>query len=332
MSPAGLTEGVGPAPAPATIPARNTSFSMLNPNQQLAVDSTSLGEFKKCPRSYYYSIVLGYQPRQTSVHLEFGIWFHGGCERYDHARAGGADHQEALRVAVRWLMQETWNKTLRRPWYSDHPSKNRLTLIRSVVWYLEEFGAEDNLHTVLLASGKPAVEVSFAFAANRETRAGEPQLLCGHIDRVVEFNGELYISDRKTTGGALGPSFFQQFSPSNQMSLYATAGHVALDIPVRGIIIDGVQVGATFSRFQRGLSPRTRDQLDEWLAGVDWWLGEMEACATRGQWTMNDKSCDMYGGCQFRGVCSRAPGAREAWLKTDFQRRTWDPLQRRGDV
>jgi hypothetical protein len=34
----------------------NTSFSKLLPGMQVAIDSTSLGAFKTCPRYYYYNI------------------------------------------------------------------------------------------------------------------------------------------------------------------------------------------------------------------------------------------------------------------------------------
>ena len=83
----------------------NTSFSRQMPGLQLAVDSTSLGEFKICPRRYYYAIVLGWQTRVESVHLTFGILLHGARERYDHRRSAGDSHDDAVAflAAVRRL-------------------------------------------------------------------------------------------------------------------------------------------------------------------------------------------------------------------------------------
>lgn len=311
----------------------NTSFSRDCPELQLAVDSTSLGEFKKCPRSYYYAIVQGWEPRKTSVHLEFGIWFHGACERYDHARARGEDHSQALRDAVGWTLAQTWDKKLNRGWISDHPFKTRFTLVQTLVLYMDHFANDESMETHILANGKPAVEVSFSFDAERTSAVtGEPQMLCGHLDRVVRFSDQFYISDRKTTGMALGPGFFRQFSPNNQMSLYTAAGFITLGIPVRGVIIDGIQVLVQTARFERGLAHRTHAQIEEWISGTHQWLESMDRCAEMGQWPMNDKSCDMYGGCQFREVCSRPPGARDQWLKMNYKKRIWDPLLRRGDV
>ena len=139
----------------------NTSFSRLLPGLQLAVDSTSLDEFKTCPRKYYYSIVLGYEPLATSFHLTFGLLYHGALERYDHKKSEGLSHDDAVDFAIDWLLRSTWNTELSRPWTSGDANKNRYTLLRTVVDYLDKFGREDVLETIQLANGKPAVELSF---------------------------------------------------------------------------------------------------------------------------------------------------------------------------
>ena len=56
----------------------------------------------------------------------------------------------------------------------------------------------------------------------------------------------------------------------------------------------------------------------------------MEACAKVQSWPQNDTSCDMWGGCPFRSVCSRPPASREQWIAAEFTTRLWDPLQVRG--
>lgn len=313
--------------------AGNTSFSKQLPGLQLAVDSTSLGEFKTCPRKYYYSIVEGWSRRETSVHLEFGIWLHGARERYDHSRFAGANHEDALRHVVHWLMKETWNSVLGRPWISDHASKNRLTLVRSAIWYLDKYGEADPLETLMLANGKPAVELSFTFMSGFAAVTGEPVAFCGHLDRFVHFNGEPWVSDIKTTVNALDSRFFNQFNPDNQFSMYTLAGRMIYELPIKGIIVDGCQILVGGTRFGRAPVERTEDQVAEWLEGSYFWLRQMGEAAEAQHWPMNDKSCfTRYGECQFRPVCARPPGARQKWLELDYKKRIWDPLLRRGDV
>ena len=313
--------------------SHNSSFSRELPGLQLAIDSTSLGEFKLCPRRYYYSIVLGYQPRAESVHLKFGILLHQAREHYEHKRSAGLTHEDALDYALDVALRATWNQELGRPWISDHKVKHRQSLIQTIVWYLDSKAKNDPLRTIMLANGRPAVELSFRFDSGwRSEATGEPILFCGHLDRIAEFNGEHYIPDIKTTSRQLDPSWFASFTPGNQFSMYSLAGRVAFGLKIKSIIVDGVQVASGFSRFARAPVERRDETIDEWYAETGEWLKQMDGCAASGKWPQNDKSCDAFGGCPFRPVCSRVPSARGRWLETDYAKRVWDPLQVRGDI
>lgn len=287
--------------------------------KQFAWDSTSLTTFKECPRKYYYSIVCGYATREQSVHLTFGIHLHHAHERYYHHRAASFSHEEALRMVVKEMMQ--------REFHSDDQYKNRQTLIRTIVWGLDEF-KNDPAETIILASGKPAVELSFRF----QLPDAPEYLYCGHMDRLARFNGKTYVFDYKSTKRALYTEFFDQFSPHNQMTGYTLGGKITFHQPVEGVVIHAAQVGVTFSRFARGFSPRTSDQLEEWLATTAYFVKLAAQYSDADFWPMNEGACNNYFGCQFRKVCSKPPAQRETWLKADYVKRLWDPLQVRGDI
>lgn len=332
----------------------NTSFSSQWLGLQLAVDSTSLGEFKTCPRKYYYSILLGYAPKGENIHLAFGLAVHASLERYHHARAQGAGHEDALDATLAWALQETWDPALRKAKaiFQSDPNKNRFTLIRTLVAYLDHY-QNDALVTTVLASGKPAVELSFTFPSGYASRlTGEEIAFCGHLDRLGQLNDQNYIADAKTTKHGLDPRFWQQFAPHNQFGLYDLAGSVVLDEPTRGLVVDGMQILVGESRFGRQIISRDDRQRREWHNAAMWWLVRMEDCAEALvgidnhnenspealhddpalAYPMNDTSCDRFGGCLFREVCSRTPGARQGWLDANYTKRVWDPLQRRGDI
>lgn len=309
----------------------NNSLSQISPRFQIAWDSTSLGALKTCPRYYQLSILEGWQPRETSVHLVFGLHFHAALEHYDHFRFEGKGYDEALREVVRYVLKITWDEKKQRPWISDDPAKNRETLLRSVIWYLIQF-KDDPLETVRLGNGKPAVELSFRFDSGYSSAKGESILLCGHLDRLALLDDKPFVVDRKTTKSTINASFFDKFSPDNQMSLYAIAGRVVYGIPVEGIIVDGAQVAQTFTRFLRGTVGRTESGLEEWYYDFGQYLAMAEMYAANGYWPMNEKSCGNYGGCPYRKICSLPPNARNEWLRADFTRRIWDPLQIRGDI
>ena len=334
---------------------------------QVAWDSTCLGLLKSCPRLYKYTIIDGWASRDESVHLRFGIEYHAALEHFDREIAQGAEREDAIRDTIRRLMvrigdwyPDTDTKAGRY--------KNRNNLVSLVVDYLDHFNP-DPATTYIKSDGTPAVELSFRYeldwgpedghtvehkstgmpfvgsiepgAVNyinldgtgvETTIHNQPYLLCGHLDRVVTFNDQLLVMDRKTTTTTLGGYYFAQYEPHNQMTLYTLAGRIILDAPIRGVIIDAAQILLEKpNAFARGFTFRTDDQLTEWLDDLRTWLTLAESYAIAGNWPMNDTACDKFGGCCFRGICTKSPSVRERFLKTDFiqlePEARWNPLK-----
>ncbi len=324
----------------------NSSFSKVNPWLQVAVDSTSLKAYKNCPRFYFYSIVMGFQPKVESVHLTFGLLMHQSLEHYHHGKARGLGHSDALDFAVDFALRATWNRELNRPWSSGDSYKNRYTLLRTVIGYLDKYGENDALETVILANGKPAVELSFSFQSGFSSRStGEDFLFSGHLDRLALLNGAAYIPDTKTTKSELSGRYWNSHNPSTQFGIYLLAGQIVYKLPVQGLIVDAAQVLVGESRYDRHLITKDQFQMDEFYRGTGRWLERMEASAEEAQgqdgstqgsvesaYEMNEESCTKYLGCDFQSICSRSPGSRAQWLEAGFKRRVWDPLQRRGDI
>lgn len=294
---------------------------------QFAWDSTSLTTFKECPRKYYYSIIQGYATREQSVHLTFGIYLHEAYEFYHKLRAGHLvpdgllDHDQSVKAVVKDMMIRT------AAWKSDDKYKNRRNLIRTIIWYFEEF-KDDPAKTVILSSGKPAVELSFRF----EIPEAPDFIYCGHMDRIAEFSGQRFVFDYKSTKRALYQEYFAQFSPHNQMTGYTLAGKITFREPVEGVMIDAAQVGVNFSRFLRAPAHRDDANLDEWLSQTAYWVKLAAQYAADDFWPLNESSCDKFFGCPFRPVCKQNPRHRDIWLKADYVHRLWDPLQIRGDI
>lgn len=304
---------------------------------QFAWDSTSLGLLKTCPRLYQYTMIDGWGSRDESIHLRFGIEYHTALQDYAIARAQGETHEDAIRYTVQQLHSRVWN------WLPDRNTragkyKNRESIVGLVIDYLDHF-ADDPAETFILDDGRPAVELSFRFELDwgpLQSVDGHPQpyLLSGHLDRVVNFSDHLYVMDRKTSLSTLSGYYFNQWSPSNQMTLYTLAGKIMLNSPIKGVIIDAAQVLLEKpNAFQRGFTYRTDDQLDEWLVDLRYWLHSAETYGTNNYWPQNDTSCDKFGGCKFREVCSRSPQVREQYLKASFDKlepdERWNPLKSR---
>lgn len=331
-----------------TEPAEAQSCFLSGTQTQFAWDSTSLELFKRCPRLYQYVMLEGWEPHGEGIHLRFGIEYHQALHDYEVYRAQhDLNHDEAVCATIHDLLVrcKDWDPDPRTP---SEEKKSKKNLLRTVVWYLDQF-KDDPAKTVMLDNGRPALEVSFRFQLDwgpksaLEGIAGsvgyeqtQPYLLCGHLDRVVSFQGDLFVMDRKTSGGALGQYYFAQYHPHNQMSLYTLAGQVVLNTPVRGVIIDAAYIFDQWTAaapFSRGVTYRTKDQTDEWLNDLAWWLGVAEGCSRNGYWPMNDTSCDKYGGCRFRDICNKSPHVREKYLQSSFKQLPkedrWNPLRPR---
>lgn len=327
-------------------------------NIQYALDSTSLGYLKTCPRLYQYIMIDGWSSNEESIHLRFGIEYHQALHDYELAKAQGEEHTAAVVKTTNLLAQRL--TTYHEPDQFAKPSiknKSKANLVRTVLWYLDKF-ADDPAETIILDDGRPALEVSFKFELDwgpspkykcrqctatsngkevdwNSNHCGEPcnfvmhpndgieikqpYLLCGHLDRLVTYANETFVMDRKTTTTTLGDYYFAQFEPNNQMTLYTIAGKVVLGTTIRGVIIDAAQVLVSESKFQRAFTYRTEDGLQEWLHGLKSLLAQAEQYATEGFWPMNDTACDKFGGCRFRDICSKSPRVRENFLKGSFK-------------
>jgi PD-(D/E)XK nuclease superfamily len=303
---------------------------------QFAWSSSSLDLLKTCPRLYEYTMIQGWASRDESIHLRFGIEYHTALQDYATFRARGIKHEDAIHDTIRALHSRVYD------WVVPGSSragryKNRETVVGLVIDYLDHF-VDDSAETYVLADGSPAVELSFRFAldwgpqmrevgdgpdkiADWEPRFTQPYLLCGHLDRVVNFHNDLYVMDHKTSLSTISTYYFNQWSPSNQMTLYTLAGGVVLNSPIKGVVISAAQIKLTEPNvFQRGFTYRTPDQLHEWLEDLRFWLGQAEAFATANYWPMNDTSCTKFGGCKFKEVCSKSPQVRESYLRSEFDK------------
>lgn len=309
---------------------------------QYAWDSTSIKLAETCLRKYAYKMgllastsptILGWQPDQKSAHLIFGGIYASALEDYHKAIAQGIDREQAIRDVVHMALCDTWEYELDEegepipgtgaPWDSNHNLKTRGNLVRSIVWYFEQF-RDDPCTTVILSTGAAAVEHSFKLPVDNGI------VLAGHLDRLVEYSSALYVQDQKTSGSTITGRFFDGFNPDTQMSLYTWAGKAIFSIPVKGVMIDAAQIAVGFTRFERGFTFRSDDQLDEWYDGAMHTIETARRATADQYFPMNPSSCSNYGGCEFRNVCNKAPSVRNQFLKGDFGLHPiWNPLRAR---
>lgn len=329
------------------------SISKQNPNLQFALDSTTLGSFKTCMWYGYLRHILNLVPLREPAPLTFGRHLHTGFEHYHRHLAEGMNTDEALAKAHLKMWKDACVETKdNQPceicegcladelcsapeqvekvslWHSGRNERTMLTLSRALILYADTYDP-DPAETLILADGRPAVELSFDFSPGYEFHTGDKLHLCGHIDRLVTFKDRLWVTDYKTSGYPLDKKFFNKFNPHNQMTLYTIASQIHFEQPTEGIIIDGIQLLVGSTRFARGLSYRTAMQLEDWLTDLYLFLDYYDLCAERGAFP----KCDMesvcnafFKPCIFKEACTAAPEMEKAILRSQFKTEVWDPL------
>jgi len=271
-------------------------------------DSQLLKGAEKCLYYYKLKFIDGWASTQPSVHLEFGKHFATALERYYTLCKEGAPSNEALITVIYSTLVETWQN-----FPEGHNYKTRENLIRTIIWYVDQFEDED-------------VEI-ISLEQDFTLDTGDGIMLSGRLDRLVRYSGALYIMDQKSTGSTIGPTFFKQFDLDSQMSLYTFAGRAIFNLPIKGVIIDAAQIAVGFSRFERGFTFRTDTQLEEWYADALFYINLIQTAISNDSFPRNRSSCDKFGGCEFRDYCAKSPEVREAFLQADYKRRgVWDPI------
>ena len=312
--------------------------AMWDGHVQVAWDATSLDAYMRCARYWYYSIHEGWRPKALSADLLFGKIVHECCAEYDRIRFEGVDHEPALRDAVRMVLN------LARGGVPDSVTgeimpalddcgdnkKTTHTAVRLLVWWADEVAEDNPVETLRLADNTPALEHSFRFPLTITAPAGDNYIVCGHFDKLATFLEHVWVVERKTTKQTIGSYFWKQFSPNAQIDTYALAGRIVLPGPsIAGVLMEAFQTGVTMTRFERHMEHRSRAYLEEWFTQIEQWVKRAERDSLAEEWPKCPASCALYGGCDFRSICSKDPGTRERYLEANFQRLPWNPLRNR---
>lgn len=298
------------------------------------IDNTALEAYMSCPRKFYYGMVLHRRGRAGSLlspALAYGTTWHAIMET--HYKTGG-DMQKVVEAAV-----ASW-----RP--HENPEDHR-TLERCVseyARYTDRWGDHDaeakTWGKTVGYPDAPVVEVPTEI-----WWPGAIHSYAGKIDRIVEHQGLYYVEDHKTTS-ALGPTYFRQFDPSNQMMGYAWLAEKLTGLPIAGVRINAHAVLKGSSKFERQTIMFTQERLEEWAENYGRWAARIAtsyeivaqsthlddavaevSSAVLSAFPHNFQACaGKYGQCVYTDVCTMPARIRSRILENDFELRQWNPL------
>ena len=279
------------------------------------VDNFALTNFQTCPAKYELRIKQGWTTRRRSSALSFGGGFHEGLavwyKTYDLA--------QALTAIV-----EKWDDTVS---VDDYRTKEKA--VQVMIEYVKHY-PQENFKVVGIESGAPMIEIPFVLDTGMVCEDGDPIEYGGIFDGLVDFNGQLWVFEHKTTS-QLGSYYFNQFKPNNQVTGYIWAAEQLSGRKVQGAIINAIGVyktGAT--KFERGMTARHSQELKDWMENVRLVCNQIKQ-AERTGYSQSTNACTLYGQCEYHSVhVLGLPIERQKRLEQDYLKEAWDFEHRTG--
>jgi hypothetical protein len=282
----------------------------MNMEMKTSFDYTMMSTYHVCHRKYNFRFNRNLVRKETALPLEFGRVIHAALDflytAWDVEGAVAlfkAQYKENLELDdKRTVAMGEW--ILRN--YADHYANQPWKLVHSEMPFEVE-----------LPTGKK---------------------LMGRIDKIIEWDGVLWVVDHKTTSG-LGASYFKMAEPNAQFMGYTFAAR-KLGFPVVGTVIDAMLVakGLLDSKSRAKLTPLARydahvsdELMVEWL---QWAVGTQNMIAYDEKnefWIPNYESCTYYGECPYRSLCKEIPALREKIIGMDYKEEVWSPVQEKGE-
>lgn len=301
-------------------------------NAILEIDNSSLEQFNVCSRSAQHYLVDGRETSRERSALTYGTAIHNGLEPImAHGTSPDVLQQSADRIIDTYKNESVPIDEWRTP---DRA-------IETLKFYSRFYDLE--LWKLLYIDSKPQVELSFQIplgtislncpvALLNKTIKNVFVIWTGRIDAIVEWDGQLWIVDHKTSS-VMGPSYWEDFKLSQPQQGYTWAATKLLKQRVSGSVINGIfcrkpTKTGTPTEFERQRFIYTDEQLIEWEHNTLILVSDFLSHCVRGYFPMETKQCiGKYGTCQYHPVCTSPLKDRSVILSSsEYKHVTWNPL------
>lgn len=297
-----------------TSPSGGAAQESSNPERTLPtkikLDNTALTAHQTCPAKFDLRINQGWAARFRSGALTFGGAFHAGLAEW--YRTGQRDLAFNAIVAA-------WEPTA-----NDEDWRTLEKCLRTMDEYTRVYPAEAFV-PVRDPEGNAMIEIPFSLDTGLVTSQGVPIEYGGIFDGLVDYGGQVFVLEHKTTS-MLGQYYFDQFRPNNQVSGYVWAASMLSGRKVNGALINAIgvfRVGK--SKYERQFTTRTEHEMDEWKMNLVSTASEIVHHQQTGYWPMRTSACTLYGRCEFHSVHSLATQTERAnMLELEYEYNPWD--------
>lgn len=302
----------------------------------MKIDNFALTMFQACPAKYLLRIREGWVPRRRRAALGFGGGVHVALAKW-YSTPG--EPAERAKTAIE-AMVAAWPENMPTDDY-----RTREKAVQVFLDYIKTYPQEQ--FEVVGYPDIPLVERAFTLPTGRYLECDECGLYmdpedeysgvcsnCGQplepveyggiIDAGVTFGDQVYVLEHKTTS-MLGPTYFYQYKPNNQVTGYIWALSQLTSKKVGGAVINAIGAfKSSPNRFERNITNRFPAEIKEWLDHVVITCNEIKRCERTGVWPWRTGSCMQYGMCDYHSVHVLAePAERIKRLEQDYQLDQW---------
>lgn len=281
-------------------------------------DFTTIDVFQTCRKKMEFWGIRHLMPKTKSPALRFGGAIHEALDVY-------YDGKPLDNVLQKF--KESYNEV------EGEELRTVENGIKLLTWYSTIY--KDDVVKILL---RP--ESAFAFDLG-------DFLYAGKIDLVVEWGGEMWIMEHKTTT-RLGASYADQFQLDKQITGYIVAAEQHMKRECAGCILNVLEpwndvqrvssrTKAPEQHFMRFPITRSKELKERFLLNISRIVRDIEWCRSNNEWMEAEKKevCTYYNRkCQYFDICRF--GENEQLIKNDYMVEEWNPLKRKvvenGDV
>ena len=290
------------------------------------LDTSVLQTWQRCPRKAYLQYWLNRSPGGKNYSIGFGLAYHTFREELEKAWMGvEGDFDEAstcYKIALA-IATDGWEDP---PLEHSKRFLTRQRLLESCQQGLELWLAEKRNKIFNVLEVEQGFQLPFPSG----------RVFGGRFDQILEWNGQLWVRDFKTTS-RMGKSYPRQFDPNDQMTCYTWAASQLSGRPVQGVIIQVIyntlNKGPEHHQF---ISTRSDAHIAEWQKNVEREGAVLEAHSAENYFPMRTSACNDFNGCYYRDCCGLSSWKmRDAWLEAHTVESHWDfmnPDEEKGVV
>jgi hypothetical protein len=306
------------------------------------IDSSMIAAFRSCPTRARYEYFEHWKSRYPSVHLHAGKAFAAGTEAtrlayylgdykipvgdstYEIDKRAPGNEQASIACGLRVLLAEYGNFEC-----PPESAKSAERMAGAFEYFFSAFRLSDDKAVPVILGDRRGIEVSFTEPLDfAHPVTGDPLLFTGRLDMFVEYAGQLFGEDDKTTS-QLGASWSRQWDLRSQFIAYSW-GVRKLGYPIAGFLIRGISILKTKYDSAQAIVYFPQWLIDEWYEQlIERDLPAMVRAWESQRWGKSlAEACNEYGGCGFKPICQSEPSSRTVWLESSYERRRWDPVTR----